>query len=55
MAIGLKEVDAHGSLRISLGTENTPQDIDYTIDAIDEVVERLRSMSPLWCATPEDA
>ena len=54
MAIGLKEVDAHGSLRISLGTENTPQDIDYTIDAIDEVVERLRSMSPLWCATPED-
>ena len=56
MAIGLKEVDAHGSLRISLGTENTLQDIDYTIDAIDEVVERLRSMSPLWCATPpEDA
>lgn len=56
MAIGLKEVDAHGSLRISLGTENTPEDIDYTIDAIDEVVERLRSMSPLWCATPpEDA
>ena len=55
MAIGLKEVDAHGSLRISLGTENTPQDIDYTIDAIEEVVERLRSMSPLWCATPEDA
>jgi cysteine desulfurase len=56
MAIGLKEVDAHGSLRISLGTENTPEDIDYTISAIDEVVERLRSMSPLWCATPpEDA
>jgi cysteine desulfurase len=54
MAIGLKEVDAHGSLRISLGTENTPQDIDYTIDAIDEVVERLRSMSPLWCAAPPE-
>jgi len=54
MAIGLKEVDAHGSLRISLGTENTPQDIDYTIDAINEVVERLRSMSPLWCAAPPE-
>ncbi len=51
MAIGLKEVDAHGSLRISVGKENTEEDIDYTIDAIREVVERLRSISPLWCAT----
>jgi cysteine desulfurase len=49
MAIGLKEVDAHGSLRISLGLENTPEDIDSSIVAIKEVVERLRSMSPLWC------
>jgi len=49
MAIGLKEVDAHGSLRISLGSENTPEDIDSSIIAIKEVVERLRSMSPLWC------
>jgi cysteine desulfurase len=53
MAIGLKEVDAHGSLRISLGTENTQEDIDYTITAIGEVVERLRSMSPLWCPAKE--
>lgn len=51
MAIGLEEVDAHGSLRISLGKENTEEDIDYTINAIGEVVERLRSISPLWCAT----
>jgi len=49
MAIGLKEVDAHGSLRISLGSENTPEDIDSAIVSIKEVVERLRSMSPLWC------
>ncbi|MFA0834401.1 MAG: cysteine desulfurase NifS [Methanobacterium formicicum] len=54
MAIGLKEVDAHGSLRISLGTENTTEDIDYTITAIGEVVERLRSMSPLWCPAKEN-
>jgi cysteine desulfurase len=51
MAIGLEEVDAHGSLRITLGKENTEEDIDYTINAIKEVVERLRSISPLWCAT----
>ena len=49
MAIGLEEVDAHGSLRISLGKENTPKDIDSSIVVIKEVVERLRSMSPLWC------
>jgi cysteine desulfurase len=53
MAIGLKEVDAHGSLRISLGNENTEEDIDYAINAIKEVVERLRSISPLWCPTEE--
>ena len=49
MAIGLKEVEAHGSLRISLGHENTEEDIEYTITAIKEVVEKLRKMSPLWC------
>lgn len=54
MAIGLEEVDAHGSLRISLGKENTEEDIDYTITAIKEVVERLRSISPLWCPTEEN-
>lgn len=53
MAIGLEEVDAHGSLRISLGKENTPEDVDYTISAIIEVVERLRSISPLWGPTKE--
>ena len=51
MAIGLKEVESHGSLRISLGHENTEEDIDYTIDAIKEVVAKLRKMSPLWCAS----
>jgi cysteine desulfurase len=49
MAIGLEEVEAHGSLRISLGHENTEEDIDFTLTAIKEVVDKLRKMSPLWC------
>ena len=49
-AIGLEQQDAHGSLRISLGRENTEEDIDYAITAIKEVVAQLRKMSPLWCA-----
>lgn len=49
MAIGLEEVEAHGSLRISLGRENTEKEIDYTVKAIKEVVSKLREMSPLWC------
>lgn len=53
MAIGLKEVEAHGSLRLSLGRENTEEDINYTIKAIKEVVDTLRKMSPLWCSKGE--
>ncbi len=49
LAIGLEKEEAHGSLRISLGIENTEEDIDYAITAIKEVVEKLRKMSPLWC------
>ena len=51
LAIGLKKEEAHGSLRLSLGIENTEEDIDYAIVAIKEVVEKLRKMSPLWCAS----
>jgi cysteine desulfurase len=53
MAIGLKEVDAHGSLRLTLGKENTEEDIEYTIKSIKEAVETLRALSPLWCEVPE--
>jgi cysteine desulfurase len=53
LAIGLKEVDAHGSLRISLGKENTKDDIDYAVKSIKEVVESLRNISPLWCVAEE--
>ncbi|MDR2106769.1 MAG: cysteine desulfurase NifS [Coriobacteriales bacterium] len=48
LAIGLPHEIAHGSLRLSLGEETTREDIDYTVEAIKEVVERLRQMSPLF-------
>lgn len=48
MAIGLNEVEAHGSLRLTLGRENTMEEVAYVVDALSEVVERLREMSPLW-------
>ena len=50
MALGLEEVDAHGSLRLSLSKENKPEDIEYTITSIKEAVETLRKLSPLWCS-----
>ncbi len=53
MAIGLKEVEAHGSLRISLGRDNTEEQIDYVVKSIKEVVDILRKMSPLWCSKGE--
>ena len=47
-AIGLKPEQAHGSLRLSFGRENTMDEITYIIDALTEVVGDLRKMSPLW-------
>ena len=46
MAIGLKHEEAHGSLRLSLGKENTKADIDYTLEVLPKVVGRLRKISP---------
>ncbi len=51
-AIGLEQVDAHGSLRLTLGKENTEDDVNHAIESIKEVVETLRKLSPLWCAIP---
>lgn len=48
LAIGLPHEIAHGSLRLSLGSDTTQQDIDYLIETIPPMVERLRDMSPLW-------
>lgn len=48
LAIGLPHEIAHGSLRLTLGHENTKEDIDYVIDNLKRIVERLRNMSPLY-------
>lgn len=48
LAIGLPHEIAHGSLRISIGKYNTKQEIDYLVENLVEIVERLREMSPLW-------
>lgn len=48
LAIGLPHEIAHGSLRLTVSEENTKEEIDYTIDAIKEIVDKLRSMSPLY-------
>lgn len=48
LAIGRPHEIAHGSLRLTLSEETTAEEIDYTIDAVRTVVERLRAMSPVW-------
>ncbi len=48
LAIGLPHEVAHGSLRLSLCESNTQEEIDYIISCVPEIIERLRSMSPLW-------
>ena len=48
LAIGRVHDIAHGSLRLSLSEETTNEEIEYTIKAVAEVVEYLRSMSPIW-------
>lgn len=48
LAIGLPHEIAHGSLRLTLGDENTKEEMDYVVDKIKEIVEKLRSMSPLY-------
>lgn len=48
LAIGLPHETAHGSLRLSISEETTDEDINYILETIPKVVDRLRSMSPLW-------
>lgn len=48
LAIGLPHEIAHGSLRISIGKYNTKKEVDYLIEQLVEIVNRLREMSPLW-------
>ena len=48
LAIGLPHEIAHGSLRLSLSDQNTEEDVDYILEILPGIVERLRAMSPLW-------
>lgn len=48
LAIGLPHEIAHGSLRLTLSHETTEEEIDYVVESIKRIVERLRNMSPLY-------
>lgn len=48
LALGVPEELAHGSIRFTFGKENTVEEVDYTVDKLKEIVDRLRKMSPLF-------
>lgn len=48
LAIGLPHEIAHGSLRLTLSEETTKEELDYVVDSIKKIVEKLRNMSPLY-------
>ena len=48
LACGVPHEKAHGSLRLSISTDTTDEDIDYIISQVGPIVEKLRNMSPLW-------
>ena len=48
LAIGLEHEIAHGSLRLTLSEDNTEEDVDTVVDALVQIVQRLRNMSPLY-------
>ncbi|HRS42360.1 MAG TPA: cysteine desulfurase family protein [Candidatus Diapherotrites archaeon] len=45
-AIGLKQEQTHGTIRFSIGIDNTKEDIKYTIDSVKDVIAKLRNMNP---------
>ena len=48
LGLGLSHEIAHGSLRLTFGVQNTEEDVDYILEKLKLVVERLRMMSPIW-------
>ncbi len=48
MALGLKHEQAHGSLRMTLGNDNTPEQIEKVLDTLPGIIARLREMSPIY-------
>jgi cysteine desulfurase len=47
LAIGLPHETAHGSLRITMGKDNTEEDVDYVLQVLPPIIKNLRAMSPL--------
>ena len=48
LALGIPHEVAHGSLRLSIDETNTEEQIDYILEAVPQVVDYLRTMSPVW-------
>ena len=48
LATGVPHEKAHGSIRLSISHETTDEDIDYILEVLPPIIERLRNMSPLW-------
>ena len=53
LAIGLSHEVAHGSVRFSLGDDVTEENVDTIIQSLTEVVNNLRTMSPVWVAAAQ--
>ncbi|MBE6607397.1 MAG: cysteine desulfurase NifS [Ruminococcaceae bacterium] len=53
LSIGVPAEKAHGSLRFTLSHENTDEDVDYILEKLPAIVQRLRDMSPLYNSTME--
>ncbi|MFP5528151.1 cysteine desulfurase NifS [Peptococcus simiae] len=48
LALGLPHAIAHGSLRLSVSENNTDEEVDYILEHVPAIIERLRNMSPVW-------
>lgn len=55
LAIGVEVARAHGTIRFSFGKDNTLEEVNYVVDKLKEIVERLRSMSPLYSVDKKDS
>ncbi len=53
LAIGLPHEIAHGSLRLTLGRENSQEEVDYVLEVLPDIINKLRQMSPLFAKRKE--